>query len=87
MRLMLHLLIFWIVAVFFYESFGFWQRGLTVRADSLPIQVAWFYSVVPIAFVLLLLAGVELILRNILALCHPDEDFEISQADDMYEFE
>jgi len=83
MRLMLNLLIIWIVVIFFYESFGFWQRGLTVRADSLPIQVAWFYSIVPVAFMLLLLTGIEMILRNILSLFYPAEDFEISQVDDL----
>ena len=83
MRLMLNLLIIWIVVIFFYESFGFWQRGLTVRADSLPIQVAWFYSIVPVAFMLLLLTGIEMTLRNILSLFYPAEDFEISQVDDL----
>lgn len=87
LELLLNLLVFWIVVVFLWESFGFWQRGLTVRADSLPIAVAWFYSVVPVAFFLLLLAGVERIMRNILALLHPDEDWGITCVDDVFEFE
>ena len=87
MSLLLNLLIVWIVAVFLKESFGFWQRGLTVRADSLPIQVAWFYSVVPLAFFLLLLAGTERLVRDILAIRHPDEDFELIHADDVFESE
>lgn len=87
LELFLNLLVLWIVVVFLWESFGFWQRGLTVRADSLPIQVAWFYSVVPAVFTLMLLAGTELTLRNILALMHPAEDFEIAHTDDVYEVE
>lgn len=87
LELVLNLLILWIVAVFFWESFGFWQRGLFVRADSLPIQVAWFYSVVPVAFLLLMLAGIELLLRNFLSLIHPDDDFEIAHVTDVFEAE
>ena len=37
MALALNLLVLWIVAVFLFESFGFWQRGQAVRSDSLPI--------------------------------------------------
>jgi len=87
LELLLNLLVLWIVIVFLWESFGFWQRGLSVRADSLPIQVAWFYSVVPVVFVLMLLAGAELTLRNVLALMNPEEDFEIVHPDDVYEAE
>jgi TRAP-type C4-dicarboxylate transport system permease small subunit len=85
--LLLNLLVLWIVAVFLLESGGFWQRGLTVRADSLPIQVAWFYAVVPVAFSLLLLVCVEHLLRNVLALKYPGEDFEIAHLDDVFESE
>ena len=87
LQLILNLLVLWIVIVFLWESFGFWQRGLTVRADSLPIQVAWFYSVVPLVFGLMLLAGSELVLRNVLALINPEEDFDIAHPDDVYEAE
>ena len=84
LTLLLNLLVCWIVIVFWRESFGFWQRGLTVRSDSLPLQVAWFYSVVPVAFSLLLLVGVEQVLRNILSLKYPDEDFAIAHLDDVF---
>ena len=50
LTLALNLMVFWIIVVFFLESIGFWQRGLMVRADRLPIQVAWFYSIVPVGF-------------------------------------
>lgn len=87
LQLMLNLLVLWIVTVFLWESFGFWQRGLTVRADSLSIQVAWFYSVVPAVFFLLLLAAIEQLLRNFLALRYPEEDFQIAHLDDVFEVE
>jgi len=80
-------LVFWIVAVFFWESVGFWQRGLTVQADSLPFQVAWFYSIVPITFAFMILVGAELLLRNILTLLNPDEVFDLSHLNDAYQIE
>ena len=83
LKLFLNLLVLWIVIVFFKESFGFWERGLTVRADSLPFQVAWFYSIVPIAFFLLLLVGVEQIMRDLLSLLRPNENWEIADQDDL----
>jgi TRAP-type C4-dicarboxylate transport system permease small subunit len=82
--LLLNLLILWIIGVFLFESLGFWERGLTVRADSLPIQVAWFYSVVPVALLLLLLVGIEHFLRNVLGLAYADENFELPPADDIF---
>jgi len=87
MTLALNLLILWIVAVCLYESFGFWQRGQAVRADSLPIQVSWFYTVVPVAFLLLLLVGIEQLIRDSLALLRPDEDIPSPHIDDIFEGE
>ena len=87
LTLALNLLVFWIVAIFLSESFGFFERGLTVRTDSLPIQVAWFYSIVPVAFSLLLLVCFETLLRNTLALRHPEEDFDIATSDDVFQAE
>lgn len=82
-KLLLNLLVLWIVIVFFFESFGFWQRGLTTRADSIPFQVAWFYSIVPVAFFLLLLVGIEQIIRGLLSLLCPHENWEITAQDDI----
>ena len=85
LRLLLHLalnlLVIWIVTVFLLESFGFWQRGFSIRTASLPMQMGWFYSVVPFAFAAMLLVGVELLFRDILSLLHPDEDFSIPAPD------
>jgi TRAP-type C4-dicarboxylate transport system permease small subunit len=75
LNFLLNILICWILAVFLMESFGFWERGLSVRADSLPIQAAWFYSIVPLSLFLLLSVGLELALRNFLAFFNPGEDF------------
>ncbi len=87
MSLALNLLVLWIVAVFLYESFGFWQRGQAVRSDSLPIQVSWFYTVVPVAFTLLLLVAVEQLMRDSLALLRPDEEIPSPHIDDIFDIE
>jgi len=85
LNLSLNGLICWILLVFLIESFGFWSRGLTVRADSLSIQVAWFYSIVPLALSALLLVGLELMLRNFLSLVDTTEDFLLPKSDEFEE--
>jgi len=66
--LLLNLLIVWILAVLFLESFPFWRRGLEITASTLDFKMAWIYAVVPVAFALLILVGVELVLRLLLRL-------------------
>lgn len=77
LHLLINLLVIWIVVVFLYESFGFFQRGTTLRAMSLPIQVSWFYAVVPFAFAAMLSVGIELLVRDVLSLYYPNEDFSV----------
>ncbi len=78
--LVLNLLVIWIVIVFSQESLGMLERGLSIRAASLPLPVAWFYAVVPVSFAAMLLVGIELALRDLLGLLHPDRDFSIPDA-------
>jgi len=63
------------------------NRGFLIRAASLPVQVGWFFVVVPFAFGAMLLVGVELLIRDVLALLHPQEDFEIVGVDEIMEGE
>lgn len=81
LHLLLNLLVIWIVAVFLFESVGFFQRGASMRAASVPIQVSWFYSIVPVAFAAMFIVGVELVLRDVLSLINPDEDFVIPRSE------
>lgn len=87
LHLLLNLLVVWIIVVFWSESFGMVDRGFAIRAASLPVQVGWFFIVVPVAFGAMLLVGVELIIRDVLALLHPQEDFEIAGAGEIAEGE
>jgi len=61
-------LIVWILVVLFAESFAFWRRGLEIMAATLEIKMAWIYAIVPVAFAMLILVGVELIGRLVLHL-------------------
>ena len=80
LALFLNVLVVWIIIVFWRESFGMVERGFTIRTASLPIQVGWFFLVVPFAFAAALLVGVELMIRDVLALIFPDRDFAIAEA-------
>jgi TRAP-type C4-dicarboxylate transport system permease small subunit len=87
LHLALNLLVIRIIVVFWSESFGMVDRGFSIKAASLPVQVGWFFIVVPVAFGAMLLVGVELLIRDVLALLHPQENFEIAGAGEIMEGE
>jgi TRAP-type C4-dicarboxylate transport system permease small subunit len=62
----INVLVVWICVMFFRESFAFWRRGLDMTAATLDLKMAWIYAIVPLAFALLILVGVELLLRLVL---------------------
>jgi len=61
--LALNLLVVWICAMLLLESVGFWRRGLTIVSSTMGFRLAWVYTIVPIALLLLVSVGVELVLR------------------------
>ena len=77
LHLLLNVLVVWIVLVFWLESFGMVERGFLIRAASLPLQVGWFFAVIPFAFGVMLLVGVELLVRDLLGLIYPEDDFTV----------
>lgn len=87
LRLVLNMLVIWIIVVFWSESFGMVERGFSIKAASLPVPVGWFFVVVPIAFGLMLLVGIELLLRDMLGLLHPQDDFDIAGSGEIIEGE
>ncbi|HSW32654.1 MAG TPA: hypothetical protein VLH36_03465, partial [Steroidobacteraceae bacterium] len=64
--LLLNSLILWILGVLFVESFAFWARGLEIMASTLGVKMAWVYAVVPAAFAMLIMVGLELLARLLL---------------------
>ena len=80
LHLALNLLVVWILAVLFRESFGLVERGFSVSAASLPIPVGWFLRARRDRFAAMLLVGIELVVRDVLALRHRDRDFSVPGA-------
>jgi TRAP-type C4-dicarboxylate transport system permease small subunit len=65
---LLNLLVVWILFVLLNESFAFWRRGLDMSAATLDLKMAWFYSIVPVSFAVMVLVGIELLIRLVLRL-------------------
>ena len=80
LELLLNLLVLFIVVVYFRVSLEFWERGLNSVAATLPMRMAWFYTVVPLGFGGLFVVGCELLIRKLLALLQPGEDFSVPGA-------
>jgi TRAP-type C4-dicarboxylate transport system permease small subunit len=76
----LNLLVIWICVEMLVQSLTFWQRGLALTASALGIQMAWIYAIVPVAFVCLLLVGIELVIRLLRSLLDPDPDLTLVGA-------
>ena len=87
LQLVLNLLVVWIIFVFLREAFGLVERGFSIRAASLPVQVGWFYVIVPLSFAAMLLVGIELLLRDLLNIFHPSEDFAVPGSGEVMEGE
>lgn len=76
----LNVLVLAVAAVFFYESILFWLRGLNLSAATMPVRMAWFYTVVPFGFAGLILVGCEIRLRLARALRDPALDPSVPGA-------
>jgi TRAP-type C4-dicarboxylate transport system permease small subunit len=75
--IVLNLLAGWICAMLLAESAAFWQRGLSLTASALPIQMAWVYAIVPTALLALLLVAAELVLRLVASVFRPDPQLRL----------
>lgn len=74
LKLVIGLATLWVLGIFLEESLGFWERGRTVSAASLPIPVSTFYSIVPVGFSALILATVQVFLQDLRSLFSPEID-------------
>lgn len=78
--LFINLLVLWALYVFLIEGIDFWQRGKATLAATLTIELAWFYSIVPISFLALILVGLEINLRHIMTLIDSDKSYLNSEG-------
>jgi TRAP-type C4-dicarboxylate transport system permease small subunit len=77
---LLNLLVGWIGLMLLIESIHFWQRGWSLSASALPVQMAWVYAIVPLALCAMVLVALELVLRLIGAQFRPDSRLRLFGA-------
>lgn len=78
--LLLNLLIGWICVVLLLESIGFVQRGLTIVASAVPIQMGYVYAVMPLSLAAMLLVACEAVLTLAAALLDRRYELQLSGA-------
>lgn len=76
-RIVLNLMILWILYRFFIEALTFVKNGNFQRANSMPVKISWFRSVVPVSIAMMALVGIELILRDFMGLLTGTRDRDL----------
>jgi len=69
-HLAIHLLLLTLLAVLLIESIELIQRS-RIRANTIPVPMKYIYSIMPVAFVAMMLVGLELSARCIVGLIQP----------------
>ena len=77
-RILINLLILWLLYRFMLEALIYVERGFNMRANTIPIPIAYFRLIVPISLGMMFLIGIELILRDLLSLIDKDRDYDIA---------
>jgi TRAP-type C4-dicarboxylate transport system permease small subunit len=72
-RILLNLLIFWLLYRFMLEAVIYVSRGFNMRANTIPVPIAWFRTIVPVSLGMMMLIGIELILRDVLSFGRGDD--------------
>lgn len=77
LRIAINCLVLWILYRFFVEALTYVGRGMGTRANSMDIPLAYFRAVVPVSLGMLFVIGVELIIRDCLALIMPGAGLDL----------
>lgn len=77
LRIALNLLVLWILYRHFFEALALVERGWGIRVNTVPIAWAWCYMPVPFAFGAMALAGIELILRDVVGILSRRDDWDL----------
>jgi len=72
LQLILNVLIIYFMAIYAIEGAGLAERGLKSKAFTIDVKLFWFYLIVPAGFVLLVIVGIENVLRAIKGIIDPD---------------
>lgn len=78
--LVVNVLVMWVCGIFLVESLAFWERGRTIVSSTMGFQVAWIYSIVPVAFATMLAVGLELTSRLLRSVWAPDPELALAGA-------
>lgn len=73
-RILLNLLILWLLYRFMLEAVIYVSRGFNMRANTIPVPIAYFRTIVPVSLGMMMLIGIELILRDVLSFGRGDGD-------------
>ncbi|MGI9508614.1 MAG: TRAP transporter small permease [Geminicoccaceae bacterium] len=76
-RIVINLLILWLLFRFMQEAIIYVTRGFNMRANTIPVPIAYFRLIVPISLGMMILIGIELIFRDGLSLIDRDRDHDI----------
>jgi TRAP-type C4-dicarboxylate transport system permease small subunit len=77
-RILLNLLILWLLYRFMMEALIYVSRGFNMRANTIPIPIAYFRLIVPVSLGMMTLVGIELILRDVLSLKDRNNDYDLT---------
>ena len=76
-RIAVNALILWLLMRFMQEAIIYVSRGFNMRANTIPVPIALFRTIVPVSLGMMMLVGIELMLRDLLSLIDPDRDHDI----------
>lgn len=76
-RLVIFSAVLWVLYRYFFESLVLVERGWNIRVNTLPIQWAWCYMIIPVVFGALIIGVIELILRQVHGLLSGSEKMDL----------
>ena len=80
LRIAVNLLVLWLLYRFIVEALIYVNRGWTMRANAIPVPIAWFRAIVPVSLALMIPVGVELILRDALSILDRTRSYDVPQV-------
>ncbi|MEZ5825270.1 MAG: TRAP transporter small permease subunit [Geminicoccaceae bacterium] len=73
-----HVLVMVLLVFLVIQTAGFIERGWNIRANTVPVQMAWIYMIMPTAFIAMLLVGAERALRDLVGIMDPLDDLALA---------
>ena len=71
LQILLHILIILMAYYLLNEGLGMVKRGLRIRASSINFKIGYIYMILPISFGMMMIGGVEHILKQVKAVYSP----------------